>query len=115
MVMRIVRARAKPGLWSEFEREFFEHPRRIQGIQELRSVWVLQDLDDREAGFVVAIWDSESSARSFEEKVERNELLSNPLPGDFEFHLGEIRSSWVAPDSPSSASLPPAIDSVPTT
>ena len=97
MLMRIVRARAKPGMWSEFEREFFDTPRRIRGVQDLLSVWVLQDLDDREAGFIVAIWTSELSARTFEDNVQRNELLRNPLPGDFEFHLGEIRSSWVAP------------------
>jgi hypothetical protein len=76
-------------MWSEFEREFFDTPRRIRGVQDLLSVWVLQDLDDREAGFIVAIWTSELSARTFED--------NNPLPGDFEFHLGEIRSSWVAP------------------
>ena len=69
----------------------------MQGIPGLRARWILHDLDDREAGFVVALWDSEQHASRFERDAERHQSLMHTLPGEFEFHLSEIRSAWVAP------------------
>jgi len=100
MLMRIVRARAKHGLWPEFERELFQKGPKIDTATGLRLHWVLHDLDDRGAGFVVAVWDTLDNALNFEHHIERNELLAHPLPGEFEFHLCEIRSVWVCPDDP---------------
>ena len=96
MLMRIVRTRAKPGKWRQFEQEFFAQAPDMRAVQGLRARWILHDLDDRQAGFVVAVWDSQADALAFERAVERNQLLTQPLPGDFEFHLCEIRSAWVA-------------------
>lgn len=99
MLMRIVRSRAKPGKWRQFEQGFFVDAPQWQGVVGLRAIWVNQDLDDREAGFVVAVWDSEADALAFEAErtPERNPLLTDPLPGESEYHLGEIRSVWIAP------------------
>lgn len=108
MLMRIVRSRAKPGLWSEFEREFFEKRPTSLAAPGLRTLWVLHDLDDRQAGFVVAIWDTLASALAFEQHAERNELLDHPLPGEMEFHLCEIRSVWVNPEAPDAGAAGPA-------
>ena len=96
MLMRIVRARAKPGKWPQFERKMFEESPDVQGVPGLRARWILHDLDDTEAVFVVALWDSEQHASSFERDAERHQSLMHPLPGEFEFHLCEIRSAWVA-------------------
>lgn len=97
MLMRIVRTRAKPGKWPQFEREFFtDHP-EMSRVPGLRARWILHDLDDPQAGFVVALWDSEADALAFESATARSPLLAERLPGEFEFHLGEIRSAWVAP------------------
>lgn len=110
--MRIVRARPQPGLWQEFERKLFLEGPDLTGVPGLRMSWILHDLDDQEAGFVVALWDSEASALAFEQDVELNELLGKPLPGEFEFHLCEIRSvRFYGPDSASGSqpatALPP--------
>jgi len=99
MLMRIIRTRAKPGKWPQFEQEFFENSPDLQGVPGTRGRWILHDLDDREAGFVVALWDSEVDALAFEQAAERNQLLTNPLPGEFEFHMCEIRCAWIAPDT----------------
>jgi hypothetical protein len=101
MLMRIVRARAKPGKWREFEQRFFVRTPELRGIAGLLAIWILHDLDDREAGFVVALWNSEEDALAFEGEwtAERNVLLTDPLPGESEYHLGEIRSAWI--ESPS--------------
>src|SRR5689334_17577661 len=96
MLMRIVRTRAKPGKRRQFERELFSKSPEVRNVHGLRARWVLHDLDDREAGFVVALWESESDATAFERAAERDRLLTDPLPGEFEFHLCEIRSVWVA-------------------
>lgn len=98
MLMRIIRTRAKQGKWPEFERQFFHETPDMQGVPGLRARWILHDLDDREAGFVVGLWDSEADVLAFEHAAERSHLLTQPLPGEFEFHLCEIRSAWVAPD-----------------
>lgn len=101
MLMRIVRTRAKPGKWSQFEQGFFIKTPEWQDVSGLRAIWILHDLDDREAGFVVALWNSETDALAFEAErtPERNSLLTNPLPGESEYHLGEIRSVWIAPQA----------------
>jgi len=107
MLMRIIRTRAKPGKWPEFEREIFAVAADPQGVPGMRGRWVLHDLDDREAGFVVALWDSAGDALAFEQAAERNQLLTAPLPGEFEFHMCEIRCAWIAPDTASDHASPP--------
>lgn len=97
MLMRVIRTRAKPGKWPEFEREFFTNAPEMHGVRGLYARWILHDLDDREAGFVVVLWDSEADVLAFEQAAASNPLLAHPLPGDFEFHLCEIRSAWIAP------------------
>lgn len=97
MLMRVIRTRAKPGKWAEFEREFFSNAPEMHGVQGFCARWILHDLDDREAGFVVVLWNSEADALNFEQAAEGSPLLTHPLPGDFEFHLCEIRSVWIAP------------------
>lgn len=99
MLMRIIRTRAKPGKWPEFEQQFFDQAPDMQGVSGMRARWILQDLDDREAGFVVVLWDSTADVMAFEHAAERNHLLTHPLPGEFEFHLCEVRSAWIAPES----------------
>jgi heme-degrading monooxygenase HmoA len=97
MLIRIVRARAKPGMWADFEREFFLAGSRRRSAPGLRTLWILHDLDDVESGFVVAFWDGLDSALDFERRAEQSELLDHPLPGDMEFHLCELRSVWIRP------------------
>jgi quinol monooxygenase YgiN len=96
MLMRIVRTLTKRGHWAEFEREFFENAPDMHGVPGIRGSWILQDLDDMESGFVVELWDSEEHARAFELSAVTNRLLKPPLPGEFEFHICEIRSAWIA-------------------
>jgi heme-degrading monooxygenase HmoA len=117
MLMRIVRTRAKPGKWPKFEREFFTQAPDTHGVRGLRGRWILHDLDDREAGFVVALWDSQADAVAFERAAERSGLLAHPGPGEFEFHMCEIRSAWVATnfgaDSAKAADHEPSRNSAP--
>jgi len=107
MLMRIIRTRAKPGKWPQFEQEFFENAPDPNGVPGLLGRWILHDLDDREAGFVVALWESEVRAIAFEQAEERNQLLGDPLPGEFEFHMCEIRCAWIAPDTGSQSANQP--------
>lgn len=100
MLMRIVRTRAIPGKWPEFEREFLAEAPDMHGVPGLHGRWILHDLDDHGAGFVVALWASAADAEAFEHETERNQLLTHPLPGEFEFHFCEIRCAWVAQDLP---------------
>jgi hypothetical protein len=68
----------------------------MRGVPGVRGSWILHDLDDGEAGYVVELWDCEADALAFERAAVTNELLRPPLPGEFEFHICEIRSAWIA-------------------
>jgi len=98
MLMRLVRARAKPGRWPQLEQDFRAKQPALKDVQGLRARWLFGDLDDCEAGFVVALWDREADAVAFEQSVESSRLLDHPLPGEFELHTCEIRSVWLATD-----------------
>jgi hypothetical protein len=97
MLLRIIRTRAKPGQWPDFEQDFLATSARDPDITGLHARWILHDLDDRDAGFVVALWEDESSALAFEQQAERHRFLTIALPVEFEFHLCEIRSVWNCP------------------
>jgi len=96
MLMRLIRTRAQPGKWPEFEHDFLSHAPDLKHVPGLRARWILHDLDESEAGFLVALWDCEADAVTFEHAVDNNRLLAQPLPGEVEFHLGEVCSAWVA-------------------
>jgi len=96
MLMRIIRTRVKPDRWSEFEQAILAHEDNVQSAVGLRARWLVHDLDDRDAGFILVVWDSEADTLAFEHDSSRHKLLTKLLPGEFEFHLGEICSSWIA-------------------
>ncbi|RQU98678.1 hypothetical protein DF047_36555 [Burkholderia cenocepacia] len=98
MLMRVVRTLARAGKRRQFEREMFEKAPNMQGVAGALGSWVLRDLDSREGGYVVELWESERHAADWERAAVRNRLLREPLPGEFECHTCEIRSAWVAPD-----------------
>jgi heme-degrading monooxygenase HmoA len=62
MLMRVVRTLARAGQWQQFEREMFEKASNMQGVAGMLGSWVLCDLDSREGGYVVELWESERHA-----------------------------------------------------
>lgn len=99
MLLRVIRTRVEKGRWREFEEGLLADETDVQGISGLRARWLVRDVDDPDAGFIIVVWDSEADTLGFERDSQRHKLLTKPLPGEFEFHLCETRSSWIAPNA----------------
>lgn len=96
MLMRIVRTLARAGKWQQFEHEMFEQAPDMHGVAGALGSWVLRDLDSREGGYVVELWQSRRHAVNWERAAVQNQLLREPRPGEFECHTCDIRSAWMA-------------------
>jgi hypothetical protein len=97
VLMRIVRPRVKAGLWGELMRRFIAIRANPEPIRGLRGRWILRDVDDPDACFVLGLWESEEAYEEFLSIPVMQDLIARPLAGDFFAHVCEVRSAWYAP------------------
>lgn len=67
MYMRIVWGRIRPGQWKRYEEAYKAalRPGR-EHIRGLKGRWLVRDLDDRDAGYSVSLWESTEAMERYE-------------------------------------------------
>ena len=89
MIMRVVWGRTKPGAWKDYERGYQDIVvMKTRGVKGLRSRWLVQDLDDQNAGLAVSIWDSMADLEAYEKSSLYGEILKL-------FHDGFEDQYWI--------------------
>jgi heme-degrading monooxygenase HmoA len=90
MLMRILRPRVVADQWQRFS----EHFRRVHRHPTAGALahWLARDLDDRDAGFIVVLWDCADSERNYQEQPEMRALTVPGVAGEFETHAFEVCS-----------------------
>ena len=94
MLMRVIGTRIGAQRWPQFAAQF----RRVHthSVPGRRARWLLRDLDDADAGFLIILWESEEQERDFIEQVELRGMMQRPIAGEIESHWFEVRSYWCA-------------------
>jgi len=94
--MRISWQRVKPGMWLEFERRYREFSHSQLQNTDPKARWLLRDLDDRDAGYTVSIWNSDAAMKDYPTAAIRAQIaaqFSGLLIGDPDRpHSFEVRS-----------------------
>jgi heme-degrading monooxygenase HmoA len=91
MIMRITWGKLHPGKWSAYEQTYRTTVvAKTKGLKGLRGRWLVQDADDKDAGFAVSLWDSMEDMRAYEQSdFYRREILGALQP----FFVGEFKTN----------------------
>lgn len=65
MFMRITWGKIKPGQWEGYEKAYKEATTLTKDAKGLQGRYLVQDLDDPDAGYSVTLWDSEENMRNY--------------------------------------------------
>jgi heme-degrading monooxygenase HmoA len=86
MFMRITWGKLKPGAWNDYEAAYKKVMPRALDVPGVRGRWLIRDLDEPDAGYSVAMFESEHDMRAFTENAE----VRAAIRAAFEpFHTGE--------------------------
>ena len=81
MIMRITWGRVHPGKWSEYEQTYRATVvAKSKNIKGLRERWLVQDLNDKDAGFAVSLWDSMEDMQAYEQSDFYKEIVTPLQP-----------------------------------
>ncbi|MBI3330247.1 MAG: hypothetical protein HYZ81_26510 [Nitrospinae bacterium] len=82
MIMRITWGRVHPGKWNEYEQAYNATVvAKTKGLKGLRGRWLAQDMNDRDAGFAVSLWDSLEDMQGYEQSdFYKREILAPLQP-----------------------------------
>lgn len=90
MIMRITWGKVQSGRWDEYERAYQDTVvARSQGIPGLLGRWLVHDMDDRDAGYAVSLWNSMDDVRAYEQSDLFRELTAALQP----YFVGDFRTS----------------------
>lgn len=80
MIMRITWGRVHPGKWNEYEQAYRATVvAKSKNIKGLRERWLVQDLNDKDAGFAVSLWDSMEDMQAYEQTDFYKKEILAPL------------------------------------
>jgi heme-degrading monooxygenase HmoA len=80
MIMRITWGRVHPGKWSEYEQTYRATVvTKSKNIKGLRERWLVQDLNDKDAGFAVSLWDNMEDMQAYEQSDFYKKEILTPL------------------------------------
>lgn len=96
MIMRITWGKLHPGKWGEYERAYHATVMgKGRSVKGLRGRWLVQDTEDKDAGFTVSLWDSMADMRAYEQSdFYQKEILTQLQPffvGEFKTHRCEVK------------------------
>jgi heme-degrading monooxygenase HmoA len=86
MFMRITWGKLKPGAWSDYEAAFKRVMPQTLEVPGIRGRWLIRDLDEADAGYSIAMFDSEHDMRAFTENAEVRAAIREAFDP---FHTGE--------------------------
>jgi heme-degrading monooxygenase HmoA len=67
MYMRIIWGKIRPGQWERFEQAYKDVLRPgKENIRGLKGRWLVRDINDRDAGYTVSLWDSTAAMDRYE-------------------------------------------------
>lgn len=109
MLVRIVRGKLKPGTWSEFEAAYLKAIADAGPVEGLCGRWLVQDVDDPDAGSTISLWASEEALRAYERSdVLKEQIAARLAPffsGQYDTRVSRVRfaegdpspSEWLSP------------------
>jgi heme-degrading monooxygenase HmoA len=86
MFIRITWGKLKPGAWDDYEAAFKKVMPQTMGAPGVRGRWLIRDLDEKDAGYSIAMFESERDMRSYTENAEVRAAIRQALDP---FHTGE--------------------------
>ncbi|HEY7382953.1 MAG TPA: antibiotic biosynthesis monooxygenase [Beijerinckiaceae bacterium] len=86
MFIRITWGKLKPGAWDDYEAAFRKVMPQTMGAAGMRGRWLIRDLDEKDAGYSIAMFESERDMRGYTENAEVRAAIREALDP---FHTGE--------------------------
>jgi heme-degrading monooxygenase HmoA len=82
MIMRITWGRIHPGKWGEYEKAYHAAVvAKSREVKGLRERWLVQDMNDTDAGFAISLWDSVEEMQAYEQSdFYKTEILAPLQP-----------------------------------
>ncbi len=109
MFIRIVHGRLKPGTWGAFESAYLKAIGDAGPVEGLCGRWLVQDVDDPDAGSTISLWASEDQLRAYERSdVLKEKIAARLAPffaGQYDTRVSRVRfaegdpapSEWLSP------------------
>jgi len=86
MFIRITWGKLKPGAWDDYEAAFRKVMPQTMGAPGIRGRWLIRDLDEKDAGYSIAMFESERDMRAYTENADVRAAIRQALDP---FHTGE--------------------------
>jgi heme-degrading monooxygenase HmoA len=86
MFMRITWGKLKPGAWNDYEAAFKRVMPQTLEVPGIRGRWLIRDLDEADAGYSIAMFDSEHDMRAFTDNAAVRAAIREALDP---YHTGE--------------------------
>lgn len=91
MFMRITWGKIQPGQWDRYEEAYKKATELTKDADGLKGRYLVQDLDDPDAGFSVTFWDTEENMRGYRDNATFKEKV---LPLVEPFFIGEYETTF---------------------
>lgn len=91
MFMRITWGKVKPGQWNGYEQAYKKATSITKNAKGLQGRYLVQDLDDPDAGFSVTFWDTEENMREYRDNATFKEKV---WPLIEPFYVGEYKTTF---------------------
>lgn len=90
MIMRITWGKVHPGTWDEYERAYQSTVVEQSGnVEGLRARWLVQDRDDRDAGYAVSMWESQEHLQAYRDSDFFRQIQDALQP----YFIGEFQTT----------------------
>lgn len=95
MFMRISWGRIKAGKWDEYEKRFDRLAAAQTASGGPKRRWLVRDIDDKDAGFAISVFDTEAEMRAWSNDPAARERtqkeMSDLYVGDYRVRQCEVR------------------------
>ena len=86
MFIRITWGKLKSGSWNDYEAAYRKIMPQTLDVPGMRARWLIRDLDDPDAGYSVAMFETEQDMRAFTGNPQVRAAIKDALDP---FHTGE--------------------------
>ena len=98
MIMRITWGKVRPGKWGDFEQAITGPVvAKSNGVKGLRGRWLAQDVEDRDAGYTVSLWESDEELEAYMKGPLYQEIVTLVQPffaGEFRTTHCDVKDAW---------------------